>query len=272
MKKAYHILLLLGLFGATLKGQVTNIRVVHDTANEQYLIRYDLAKNNQQRYFDIELTATIGAVKVRPSLAALSGDVGLNIRYGSNQQIRWDYFIDIEKIIGKVQFKVRARPTFLPPPPPPRLDLALGTAISGTGLVVAALGGRTVSKKGKQDVSATAMDNPILFYYTFCDESSPNRDLSLVQVDPNNPVSACDNHLAAANRAYRKGITQSALGVAMLAGGLYLLIKKPLVQKKLKAYRQQYDLTLQPTFNWSTSAATGVVGVQLRYVFGGGRP
>ncbi|MEM1121234.1 MAG: hypothetical protein AAGJ18_12355 [Bacteroidota bacterium] len=269
MKKANYITLLFGLLFSTLNGQVTNIRVEHDAKNEQYLIRYDLAKNNQQRYFDIELTATIGGVKVRPSLAALSGDVGLNIRYGSNQQIRWNYFIDIEKIIGEVQFKVRARPTFLPPPPQPHLDLALGATVSGVGLVVAALGGRTVLKKGKRDVNATATDDPILFYYTFCDESSPNRDPSLLEISPDNPVSACDNHLSSANRSYQKGITQSALGIAMLAGGLYLLIKKPLVQKKVKAYRKKYDLTLQPTFNWSAQAATSVVGLQLRCEFGG---
>ena len=237
------------IYSLNIVAQVTNITAKHDNVNEKYIINYDLSKANDQRYFDIEIIAMIGGIKVRPSMVALSGDFGLNIKYGSKKRIVWDYFIDIEKIIGKITFKVRARKTFIPPPPPPRLDIAVGTVVTGAGIYLTTLGGKTVFKKGKIDPMATADKDPIIYYYTFCDTDSPNYDLSLVQIATEGATSACDVHFTAADKAYKKGVVKSAIGLAIIAGGIYTLVTKPFHQSKLKAYRKKYDLTLQTTLN-----------------------
>lgn len=270
LKKRITLYFFTIIFSLNLVAQVTNITSKHDEINEKYIIHYDLFKANDQRYFDIEITAMIGGIKVRPSLVALSGDVGLNVKYGSNKRMVWDYFVDIEKIIGAVTFKVRARKTFIPSPPKPMVDAVIGTAISSAGVYMAALGGRAILKKGKRDEMATAEDEPILFYYTFCDKVSPNYDLNLVQISAEGATSACDTHFEAADKAYKKGITKAAIGLAILASGIYTLWKKPFIQPKLKAYRKKYDLTFQPTFNLESGRAINQssVGFRMQYQFG----
>lgn len=257
------------LYVFSLFGQVTNITAEHDVANGKYTISYDLAKVNNQRYYDIEITAMIGAVKVRPSMEALRGDVGLNIKHKNNRSITWDYFIDIEKIIGEVTFKIRARSTFIPLPPRPKVDIAIGTAVSSAGVYMAALGIHTILKKGKIHSAATPRTDPIRYYYTFCDVSSPNYDPALARISTENSMSSCDTHFVVANAAYKKGIDKSAIGLALVAGGLYTFLTKPFNKAKLKRYQEKYNLTFQPTFNWEQALPNrqGIVGVQLRYKF-----
>ena len=270
LKKQILLYLFSLVFSWNLTAQVTNISAKHDAINEKYIISYDLAKTKNQRYFDIEIIAMIGGIKVRPSLVALSGDAGLSIKYGSKKMIVWDYFVDIEKFIGEVTFKVRARKTYTPAPPKPLVDATVGTIVGGTGLYLAAIGGNTIFKKGKRDALATPEEKPILYYYTFCDTESPNYDANLVQVGTAGEVSACDAHFEAANDAYNKGVTKTAIGLAVLASGIYTLWKQPFNQSKLKAYRKQYGLTFQPTFNWEKGRPIqqGGVGFRMQYRFG----
>ncbi len=251
-------------------GQVTNIKAKQDAVNGTYTISYDLAKVNNQRYYDIEITAMIGDVKVRPSMDALTGDVGLNIKYKNNRSITWNYFIDIEKIIGEVKFKIRARSTFIPIPPKPTVDIVLGTAVSSAGVYMAALGFRTLLKKGKINIEATPRTDPIRYYYTFCDVNSPNYTPALARINTDNSMSSCDAHFIAANTAYKKGVDKSAIGLALMAGGLYTLLAKPFNKAKLKRYQEKYNLTFQPTFDWEQALPDrqGIVGVQLQYQFG----
>lgn len=270
LKKTSMLFLCQMLYIFSSFGQVTNIVAEHDAANGKYLISYDLAKVNNQRYYDIEITAMIGAVKVRPSMEALTGDVGLNIKHKNNRTITWDYFIDIEKIIGAVSFKIRARSTFIPLPPKPKVDMIIGTAVSSAGIYMATVGFHTILKKGKANPTATPRTDPIRYYYTFCDVDSPNYTPALARINTDNSMSNCDAHFIAANAAYKKGVDKSAIGLALVAGGLYTFLTKPFNKAKLNRYREKYNLTFQPTFNWEQALPDrqGIVGVQMQYQFG----
>lgn len=269
LKKISILFLCQILYVLSSVGQVTNIEAKQDAVNGTYTISYDLAKVNNQRYYDIEITAMIGSVKVRPSMDALAGDVGLNVKYKNNRSITWNYFIDIEKIIGEVRFKIRARPTFIPLPPKPKVDIAIATAASSAGVYMAALGFHTIIKKGKMHSAATPGTDPIRYYYTFCDVNSPNYAPALARLDDNS-MSSCNAHFMAANAAYKKGVDKSAIGLALMAGGLYTFLTKPFNKAKLKRYQEKYNLTFQPTFNWEQALPDrqGIVGVQLQYQFG----
>lgn len=258
------------VYGFSLFGQVTNIQARHDANNEKYIITYDLAKTKGQHYFNIELTAMIGDEEVRPSIVALTGDVGWHIKYGRKQQIVWDYFIDLEKLVGEITFKVRARHATLPAPPKPKLDIALGSAISGIGLYTLTTGGHTVLKRGQINSSAASQEDPIRYYYTFCATNSPFYMPDIARVRTADDRLICDIHFDNANQAYKKGIRKTAIGLAVLTGGIYTLLKKPFHQKKLEAYQKDNNLTLTPTFDWGDQIATpnGIVGVNLTYQFG----
>jgi len=270
-KKVCFFILFSLIYTFSLYGQVTNIRAKHDTVKEQYVISYDLKKVNAQHYYDIEITAMIGGIKVRPSVAALQGAVGRHIKVGSRRQIVWDYFVDIEKIIGAVTFKVKARNTAIPALPKPKLDLALGTVMGSVGISLAAIGSKTILKKGKINAAATLETDPIRYYYTVCEANSPYYKAELVQKNTENTMSVCDSHFVLAQNTYKAGVNKSAIGLALVAGGLFTLLTKPFNQSKVKAHQQKYDLTFQPTFNWEQALPNrqGIVGVQMQYQFGG---
>jgi len=271
LKKAYLPMLFQLFYTFSLSGQVTNIQAKHDSTKEQYIISYDLTKLNAQHYYDIEITASIGGVKVRPSITALQGAVGRHIKAGKRRQIVWNYFVDIEKIIGPVTFEVKARNTAIPALPKPKLDIVLGTSIGSVGMIMTAMGTKTILKKGKINHAATLEEDPIGYYYTVCAENSPRFNATLARRSTENTSSVCDSHYVLAQKTYKAGVNKSAIGLALMAGGLFTLLKKPFNQSKVKAHRQKYNLSFQPTFNWEQALPNrqGIVGMQMQYQFGG---
>lgn len=255
-----------------MQAQVTNIRFNHDEVNGKYIITYDLAKENRYNYFDIEITAKVNEVDVRPSLAALSGGVGLNIKYGTKKRIVWDYLIDIEKLIGEVTFKVQARRPALPAPPAQTFDLAFGAGLGIAGLGIITVGSLTLFKKGKIDPDASASRDPLIYYQTFCDVESPHFNLSLTEIDNENDSSLCDNHFKEGEAEYGNGVLLASIGGVVVAAGLYVLLAKPFYKPKMKAYQKQHRLAVRPTFQLNQlqpkQAPTGVVGLRLNYQFG----
>ena len=265
------LLLLYWTCGLSVQAQVTNIRSNHDAINDKYIITYDLAKENRYNYFDIDIIANISGIEVRPSLAALSGDMGLNIKYGSKKRIVWDYLIDIEKVVGEVDFKIQARRPAIPAPPSQSLDIAVGSSLAGVGLGLAAYGGLTILKKNRIDIEATPGNDPLVYYYTFCDSESQYFNTALAEVEDENSASICDSHFTEANEQFKKGVRFSTIGGILVAGGLYALLAKPFYKPKMKAYRKKHGLTFTPTFDWQQSpnqSPQGVVGLRLSYQFG----
>lgn len=263
---------LLGIF-PLLQAQVTNINAQFDQTNDKYIITYDLEKKGRVAYFDIEIYATIGGVKVIPSSPALSGDVGQQIKYGSKKRIVWDYNIDVEKVVGQVIFDIQARRPTIPPPPEPTMDMAVGGAAGGIGLIMAGIGLPKLTKKGKIDATLTsAADDPIVYYSTFCDPASSEYNADLV-VERSNGTSVCDDHYEMANNEYKSGSVLTTIGVVLLAGGAYTFLSKPFYTPKIKAYNKKYDLSFEPTFEWNQNSAfqktsPTTVGVKLKFQFG----
>jgi len=255
-----------------IEAQVTNIHFNHDEVNEKYIITYDLAKENRYNYFDIDITAEVNGIVVRPSLAALSGAVGLNIKYGTKKRIVWDYLIDIEKLIGEVTFKVQARRPALPAPPAQTFDLAFGAGMGVAGLGIITVGSFTLLKKGKIDPDASASRDPLIYYQTFCDAESPHFNISLTEIDNENDNSLCDNHFKEGEAEYDNGVLLASIGGVVVAAGLYVLLAKPLYKPKMKAYQKKHRLAVAPTFQLNQlqpkQAPTGVVGLRLNYQFG----
>jgi len=254
-------------------GQINNIKFKHSPKHEQYIVHYDLEKNKDYQYYEIELIAFIGGIRVHPSRSALLGDVGVNVRMGKNKKIIWNYPIDLEQIIGTVDFKIRARRQYIQPPPSNATDLVVGTGLSSVGLATALWGGSIILKKGQIDPTVSQSKNPIVFYYTFCEATSPVFESSLVEIQQQGLSSACDGHFESANRKFNRGILTGAIGVAIIAGGVYTLLNKPFLKPKMRDYRKKYYLALQPTFNWEQgetagSGGKGILGARLVYQFG----
>ena len=271
--KKISIYYLLIIVWSPLTAQVSHIKFKHSANNEQYIIHYDLEKSQNESYFETELVAFIGGIRVNPSKRALLGDVGVNIKTGKRKKIIWNYPVDLEQIIGGVEFIVRARRQYIQPPPTAATDLVVGTTLGSVGLATALWGGSIVLKKGRVDPTVSASKHPIIFYYTFCESTSPSFESSLVEISQLGQSSACDAHFETANKKFNRGIFTGVIGAAVIAGGIYTLLAKPFLKPKMRVYRKKYYLAVQPTFNWAqqgagTLAGKGVFGARMVYQFG----
>lgn len=271
-KKIIALTLFWSLFIPLIHAQVSNVRFNHDVVNDKYIITYDLAKENRYNYFDIDIIAEVSGIEVRPSLAALSGEVGLNIKYGSRKRIVWDYLIDIEKIVGDVSFKVQARRPALPPPPSKNLDLAVGAGVATSGVILTTLGGLTLLKKGNVDPDVSQKTEPLIYYQTYCDPASTHFNFALAEIEDENSASFCDAYYTEAQDEYKKGKSLSSIGGVVAVAGLYILLAKPFYKPKMKAYRKKHNLTFHPTlqinrFQWNQSPES-IVGMRMTFQFG----
>ena len=145
--------------------------------------------------------------------------------------------------------------------------MVVGTALSSVGLATTIWGTSIILKKGKIDPTASASKDPILFYYTFCEATSPNFASSLVEISELGQPSACDGHFEAANKKFNRGIITGAIGAAVIIGGVYTLLTKPFLKPKMRAYQKKYYLAVEPTFNWQQQGQGGI-GARLVYHFG----
>jgi hypothetical protein len=263
--------LVLGL-APTSFSQIENINSQLNDAKDKFIVSYDLKKTSNISYFDIDLKVSIDGILITPSSAALRGDVGPLIKYGNNKRIIWDAFVDVERIDGNVKFEVIWRKPDVPAPPAVVLDYVVGGGAAGVGVGLSVLGLVTISKKGNIDLSADPDKNPIVFYYTYCDPSSPHYNAEMVIIEAEGTDSACDAHWEKANKKYKQGQLMSIIGAAVAVGGAYIIWKKPFWQPKMNNYLKQYGLHISPTFEWNnfndTGYAQGTFGVRMTYQIG----
>ena len=67
LKKLYIYCFLLTTW-SPLIAQISNIKFKHSPNNEQYIIHYDLEQQENESYFETELVAYIGGIRVYPIL------------------------------------------------------------------------------------------------------------------------------------------------------------------------------------------------------------
>ncbi|MEN0046522.1 MAG: hypothetical protein AAF806_05665 [Bacteroidota bacterium] len=247
------ILALFFFYAISSMAQATNVKAKLNKAQDQFIVTYDLDKR-EAGFWDIRIIAFIDEIRIDPSRAALSGDQGLSVEAGKNKRIRWEAYTDVESIDGWVRFEVWASPTPLNIPAPRPTDWIVGSGVTTLGLGLLASGIPNLLKEEKIDANVLPESDPIIYYQTFCDPSSPHFDATQVIPEQAGQASTCDAHFLAAEQSYRAASTRTIVGSGLVVVGGLLLITKPFYRRvQLPKYLKNYGITVTPNFQLDTN-------------------
>ena len=265
------------LFTSSVTAQHDQSSVVYkgySLEGEFFKIRFDASNNNTTGTVNVERIDVKLGTRTRSLYMGkdkLYGDIG-RMKYGKNKEILWNWTNVISDPSVVTGFEVFGTWSSCPVEPEIYNDIAIGSGGGVVGIVISTIGLATVLKKGNVDNSITNPDDdPITYYYTYCDPNSSFFDNSLVELNTDN-TSPCDTHLEAARSIYRQGQTLLVAGTVLTAAGAYIFWKKPLYNRAMLKYRRENSdcLTLTPTFDFQQSVVWGDspgVGLRLTYQF-----
>ncbi|MEN0049641.1 MAG: hypothetical protein AAF806_21450 [Bacteroidota bacterium] len=243
MKHIYFLLSLL-FSQAVLIAQVTNVTAKLNKAEDQFIVAYDL-EEGEQDYWDIKLVAFIDGIRIEPSRASLSGDVGWQVKSGKKRRIFWDAFVDVEDINGIVRFEVWANESPFPPPPKATRDFWVGSSSNVLGLGIAATALPTFLQQNKVDINATPEEQPLLYYQTFCDPQSVHFDPNQVIPEQEGQSSACDQHFLTAEQKYQSAVLRTQIAGGLVLLGSAILLVKPINKYiEMPKYLKEYGLSM----------------------------
>jgi len=113
MSKLLPILLLasiINIFGINMLAQkVKVINTSIEDVDNKLVIKYNILHSKAEQTFNISLEITDASGSQIPA-GSLSGDIGENVRGGSNKQIIWDYNSDRIVVNEMINFEIIARP------------------------------------------------------------------------------------------------------------------------------------------------------------------
>ena len=105
MKTLAILILFTGILFPSVGQVVSNVNWELE-GNEQIVITYDLAKQDNYIYFDVSVKVKIDKETITPS--SLSGDVGGFVKVGTGKKIIWNIFQDIQELNGELSVEVLA--------------------------------------------------------------------------------------------------------------------------------------------------------------------
>ena len=110
MKTLAILILFTGILFPSVGQVVSNVNWELE-GNEQIVITYDLAKQDNYIYFDVSVKVKIDKETITPS--SLSGDVGGFVKVGTGKKIIWNIFQDIQELNGELSVECSLSILFL---------------------------------------------------------------------------------------------------------------------------------------------------------------
>lgn len=262
----FNLILLLLSSQAFLFAQATNITAKLSKAEDQFIITYDLEEGTQG-YWDVKLVAFIDGIRIEPSRAALSGNVGWQVHYGKKQRIIWEAFTDVEDINGIVRFEIWANEPPFPSPPKTVKDLLVGSSTNLLGLGIAATALPNFLQQNKIDLNAVPEEQPLLYYQTFCDPGSVHFDPNQVIPAQEGQASACDQHFLAAEQKHQSAVLRTQIGGGLILLGSAILLAKPINKYiQMPKYVKKYGLSIRPALRLDTQQNMAYAPIGLEWI------
>ena len=146
-------------------------------------------------------------------------------------------------------------------------DLIAGSSANLLGLGLAATALPTFLQKNKIDLNATPLEQPLLYYQTFCDPQSVHFDPNQVIPEQENQASACDQHFLAAEQRYQSAVLRTQIGGGLVLLGSAILLVKPINKYiQMPEYLKEYGLSVRPvlTFDPQQNIASIPIGMEWR--------